>query len=100
MHDFYGDRQYIRSFYSANTDSFKTSLYIGDANHSQFNSDWGLFDLAFPTGLFLSRSDIMEEEEQQQIAKVYLSAYLETALHGRREYAGLFGITAAGGVAP
>ncbi|MFD1775983.1 chlorophyllase/cutinase-like alpha/beta fold protein [Paenibacillus rhizophilus] len=90
VHDFYGDRQYIRSFYSANTDSFKTSLYIGDANHSQFNSDWGLFDLAFPTGLFLSRSEIMEEEEQRQIAKVYLSAYLETTLHGRREYAGLF----------
>ncbi|NGM85096.1 alpha/beta hydrolase [Paenibacillus sp. 7124] len=90
VHDFYGDRQYNRSVYSGHTDAFKTSLYIGDANHSQFNSDWGMYDLAFPTGLFLSRSRIMDGEEQRQIAKVYISAFLEAALHGRKEYAGLF----------
>ncbi|QWU16615.1 Alpha/beta hydrolase family protein [Paenibacillus sophorae] len=90
VHDFYGDRQYIRSFYSAYTDAFKTSLYIGDANHSQFNSDWGLLDLAPPAGLFLSRSGIMKDKEQRQIAKVYISAFLEQALHGSREYTGLF----------
>ncbi|MDT3428165.1 hypothetical protein J2Z22_003756 [Paenibacillus forsythiae] len=90
IHDFYGDRQYIRSFYSSHTDTFKTTLYIGDANHSQFNSDWGLLDLAPPAGLFLNRSHIMNAEEQRQIAKVYISAFLERALHGRREYSGLF----------
>ncbi|AKG37950.1 hypothetical protein VK70_23925 [Paenibacillus durus ATCC 35681] len=90
VHDFYGDRQYIRSYYSAYTDAFKTSLYIGNANHSQFNSDWGLLDLAPPAGLFLNRSNIMKDEEQRLIAKVYISAFLEQALHGSREYTGLF----------
>ncbi|WP_410513234.1 alpha/beta hydrolase [Paenibacillus sp. BR2-3] len=90
VHDFYGDRQYIRSSYSRGSTAFKSSLYIADANHSQFNSDWGLLDQSLPTGLFLSRSGIMNDEEQRQIAKVYVSAFLETTLNGNNVYTGLF----------
>ncbi|WP_019913956.1 alpha/beta hydrolase family protein [Paenibacillus sp. HW567] len=90
VHDFYGDRQYIRSTYTGDTSAFKSSLYIADANHSQFNTDWGLYDQTFPAGLFLSRSDIMDGEEQRQIAKVYVSAFLETTLQKKEEYRDLF----------
>jgi len=90
VHDFYGDRQYIRSSYSKGSSTFKSSLYIADANHSQFNTDWGLRDQSLPTGLFLSRKGIMDEEQQRQIAKVYVSAFLETTLHGDVRYNGLF----------
>lgn len=90
VHDFYGDRQYMRSSYTGNTPGFKSSLYIADANHSQFNTDWGLYDQTLPTGLFLKRSRIMDGEEQRRIAKVYVSAFLETTLHGRSEYRQLF----------
>ncbi|KHL95051.1 hypothetical protein QW71_15045 [Paenibacillus sp. IHB B 3415] len=90
VHDFYGDRQYMRASYTGSTPAFKSSLYIADANHSQFNTDWGLFDQALPTGLFLKRTDIMDGDEQRQIAKVYVSAFLETTLHGKAEYQQLF----------
>lgn len=90
VHDFYGDRQYIRSSYSSGSSAFKSSLYIADANHSQFNTDWGFLDQALPTGLFLSRTHIMDAEEQRRIAKVYVSAFLETTLHEKDDYEGLF----------
>ncbi|WP_342438103.1 alpha/beta hydrolase [Paenibacillus sp. FSL L8-0436] len=90
VHDFYGDRQYIRSSYSRGSSAFKSSLYIADANHSQFNTDWGLLDQSLPAGLFLSRTHIMDGDEQRQIAKVYVAAFLETTLHGEADYRGLF----------
>lgn len=90
VHDFYGDRQYIRSSYSRNSPAFKSSLYIADANHSQFNTGWGHYDQSLPVGLFLSRKHIMDGEAQRQIAKVYVSAFLETTLHGKQEYMDLF----------
>ena len=90
VHDFYGDRQYIRSSYSHGSSAFKSSLYIADANHSQFNSDWGFLDQALPTGMFLSRTHIMDAEEQRRIAKVYVSAFLETTLHDNEDYEDLF----------
>ncbi|WP_238650768.1 chlorophyllase/cutinase-like alpha/beta fold protein [Paenibacillus piscarius] len=90
VHDFYGDRQYMRSSYTGNTAAFKSSLYIAGANHSQFNSDWGLYDQTLPAGLFLNRAQIMDGAEQRQIAMVYVSAFLETTLHGKTEYRPLF----------
>ncbi|UQZ34517.1 alpha/beta hydrolase [Paenibacillus sp. PK3_47] len=90
VHDFYGDRQYIRASYTRGSNAFKSSLYIADANHSQFNTDWGLYDQSLPAGLFLSRAGIMDGEEQRQIAKVYVSAFLETTLHGKIQYQELF----------
>ncbi|ASA25350.1 alpha/beta hydrolase family protein [Paenibacillus donghaensis] len=90
VHDFYGDRQYIRSSYSGGSPAFRSSLYIADANHSQFNSDWGSYDQSLPSGLFLSRSRIMDAGEQRQIAKVYVSAFLEATLQGKNEYSSMF----------
>ncbi|MDU4695006.1 MAG: alpha/beta hydrolase [Paenibacillus sp.] len=80
--DFDGDRQYMRTSYSQGGSRFKASLYIGDANHSQFNSSWGGRDVSYPKGILLSRNGMLSPNEQRSIAKVYLSAFFEETLRG------------------
>ncbi|MGZ7441951.1 alpha/beta hydrolase family protein [Paenibacillus sp. TH7-28] len=80
VNDFDGDRQYIRTTYSRGADKFKASVYIADANHSQFNSSWGASDVSYPKGILLSRSGMLAPDEQREIAKVYISAFLEETL--------------------
>lgn len=90
VNNFYGDRQYSRVSFGPQSDKFKAALYIEDANHSQFNSDWGSMDERPPGGLFLNRKGLLESEDQRQLSKVYISAFLEATLLGEREYAALF----------
>ncbi|MGG6310677.1 alpha/beta hydrolase family protein [Paenibacillus macerans] len=78
--DFDGDRQYMRTSYSPESDRFKASIYIADANHSQFNSSWGGRDVSYPKGILLSRDGMLSPAEQRTIAKVYISAFLEESL--------------------
>jgi len=66
-------------------------LYIYGANHGQFNTSWGRADLSVKIyAPFLNLAQLMRPEAQQQAAKVYLSAFLEAALHQEREYLPLF----------
>lgn len=88
--DFDGDRQYARTGFTKGEPAFKSSLYIADANHSQFNSDWGGRDASFPKGILLSRSGMLSPKDQRQIAKVYISAFMETTLHRQEQYIPLF----------
>ncbi len=88
--NFYGDRQYIRTTFSGTSEAFKASLYIEDANHSQFNTEWGESDNAWPAGLFISPKELLEPDEQRQVAKAYVSAFLEAVLHDDEEYDLLF----------
>ncbi|MBW7476142.1 alpha/beta hydrolase [Paenibacillus oenotherae] len=90
VNNFYGERQYLRTSFTSSSDKFKATLYIGEANHSQFNTEWGSMDDSLPGGLLLNREGMLEPEEQRQVAKVYISAFLETALHGKKEYTALF----------
>ncbi|MCQ6560787.1 poly(ethylene terephthalate) hydrolase family protein [Paenibacillus mendelii] len=89
VNNFYGDRQYGRSSFQTNSERFKTTLYIGEANHSRFNTSWGTMDDSLPGGLLLNRK-MMDASEQREAAKVYISAFLETALHGNHAYEELF----------
>lgn len=86
---FDGERQYMRASYSAGSAAFKASLYIEGANHGQFNTTWGALDDSLPAGLFLNKPKL-SGEEQRQIAKAYVSAFLEDVLHGQTEYEPLF----------
>lgn len=88
--DFDGERQYARTAFTANSTDFKSSLYIADANHSQFNSGWGGHDISYPKGILLSRKGMLSAEEQRTIAKVYVSAFLEATLHHQKQYLPLF----------
>ena len=48
---FNGERQYIRTTIAPGSAEFKTSLYIGEANHSRFNTSWGTMDDSLPGGI-------------------------------------------------
>ena len=90
VNSFAGDRQYARSSFNTGSERFKASLYIGEANHSQFNTAWGSMDSSLPRGLFLNQRDTMKPVFQREVAKVYVAAFLETALHGDDQYVQLF----------
>jgi len=87
---FYGDRQYGRVAFPGDDSAFKASLYIEDANHSQFNTTWGRSDNAMPAGLFIRPKHLLPAEEQRRIAQIYVSAFAETVFHRSREYDALF----------
>ncbi|WP_201003708.1 alpha/beta hydrolase family protein [Paenibacillus glycanilyticus] len=86
VNDFYGDRQYIRTSFSPGSGYRKASVYLSEANHSRFNTEWGTMDERPPGGLFLSQRGMMEPLEQQLAAQVYVSAFLETTLRHQAEY--------------
>jgi hypothetical protein len=86
-----GFRQYQRiHFNNSNSDKFKAGLYIYNANHSRFNSVWGLRDFSLPKGLFLNQQPLLSPESQRQIASLYISAFLESTLKGVEEYIPIF----------
>ena len=91
MRSFDGIRQYNRLRFEGEGDWFKAAVYFDQANHGQFNTTWGRSDLgAFPDEGLLNLAPILPEEEQEQIARVLISAFLEATLNDRREYRPLF----------
>src|SRR5699024_11856739 len=75
--DVRGERQYDRTNFRPYSDYFKASLFIANANHVHFNSDWGSRDLSLPRGIFLDKSSLIDVSDQQEIAKVYFTAFFE-----------------------
>lgn len=69
---------------------FKSALWIAEANHGQFNTVWGRSDRGGFGGNVLNTTPIMPAEEQQQVAKVYITAFLEASLNGQDSYRALF----------
>lgn len=90
VHNYHGDRQFSRTSIEADSDQFKAGVYVAEANHSQFNQDWGRMDQKLPGGLFLSRKQIMDAAEQREVAKVYISAFIESTLGGKDQFIPLF----------
>jgi hypothetical protein len=87
---FMGSRQWDHVRFTGNGSFFKSELYIYRANHGQFNTVWGRTDAGAPQSWFLNLRPLLKGEDQRQIAKVYLSAFLEATLHNLREYVPLF----------
>ena len=87
---FLGSKQWDRVRYPSGGDWFKSELYIYRANHGQFNTIWGRSDFGYPLGWFLNLKPLMPPEDQRRIARIYISAFLEATLHGRREYLPMF----------
>ena len=85
-----GNRQYQRSRYTGNDYKFKSLVYIYEANHSQFNTRWGRRDMRLPLGKLLNIKPIMNGEDQREIAKIYISAFLDTSIKGKVDYIPLF----------
>ncbi len=87
---FSGDKQYKRIAFSGEDYYFKTSIYIHRANHGQFNTTWGDSDSGPPYGNFLNRKELIPGEDQRQVGKVYIGAFLDLTLKGKDEYLPLF----------
>jgi hypothetical protein len=87
---FLGARQYERVKFTDKNYWFKASLYTYRSNHGQFNTVWGDNDWGKPMGIILNRKALLDGEEQRTISRVYISAFLETTLHGNRSYLPLF----------
>jgi hypothetical protein len=87
---FMGSSQYSRASFSGNVKAFKASLYVSGANHGQFNTVWGRYDIGQPFKLLLDTRQMIAPEAQRQIAKVYLSAFMHLTLNGEERYRPLF----------
>ncbi len=90
VNSFRGERQYERVRFPSGSRKFKASLYLAEANHSYFNTDWGKWDISIPGGLFLNHRDTMDFNQQREITKIYVSAFLETTLLDSTRYEKLF----------
>ncbi|WP_353895513.1 alpha/beta hydrolase family protein [Glycomyces tritici] len=78
---FGGLDQYERVSFTGEGDYLKAVLYAGGANHGQFNSRWGRYDVG--NGIpkhFLDTEALIAPEDQQRIAQVYASSFLRTTL--------------------
>ena len=86
MSVFLGDRQYNRVSFSGKGYFFKSAIFIYRANHGQFNTSWGRTDYGVPLSWLMNLKPIMNHEEQEKAAKLYISSFLEVVLHGKKEY--------------
>lgn len=86
---FMGNTQYENVIFTEGEDYIKSSLYISGANHGQFNSLWGTYDMSAPMDRYLNVANFMEEEEQQQILKIFTKVFLDKVLKGDNRYESL-----------
>ncbi len=86
VESFLGSRVLERVKFKGDGDWFKASLYVHRANHGQFNQVWGRSDVGWPLGALLDTRPMLPTADQERIARVFISAYLEATLHDRREY--------------
>ncbi|NES23010.1 MAG: MFS transporter [Symploca sp. SIO3E6] len=90
VESFMGLSVYERLSFSRDKFHFKSSLYVHGANHSNFNTSWGQCDIAAFLCWSLDTDSLMDAEEQRQIAKVYLSAFVETVMWEEKGYLPIF----------
>ena len=76
-----GEKQYNNvTFTDTEEHHFKSSVYILGANHGQFNSLWGRYDMAGATNGYLSTNHFLDEADQKLIAKAYIRSFLDATI--------------------
>ncbi|MEC0311110.1 bacitracin amidohydrolase BahA [Paenibacillus lautus] len=83
-------KQYHRIRYTKGTNYMKSLVYIYGANHGQFNGGWGRGDLAGLGNQLFNLRQIMPRDEQETIAKVFISSFLDATLKDQRQYREVF----------
>ncbi len=78
---FMGMEQYEDISFSGKKDCIKTSLYVAGLNHGQFNSLWGKYDFIEPMNRLLNVENFLSQQEQQQIAKIFIKTFLDTTIN-------------------
>ncbi len=91
-----GAGQFEKVTFSGNEYHFKSALYVMAANHGQWNTVWGRYDGGKPYARGMNVHPLMSGEDQRQIGKVYIGAFLEAALRGELGYLPLFADARAG----
>ncbi len=86
---FLGNTQYENISFTEDNDYIKSSLYIAGANHGQFNSLWGTYDMSAPLDRYLNVGNFISEEEQQEILKIYTKVFLDKVLKSEDTYESL-----------
>ncbi|WP_062551929.1 alpha/beta hydrolase family protein [Peptoniphilus phoceensis] len=76
---FEGMLMYDNVIFSGVKDNFKTALYLGYANHGNFNKLWGDFDCDPGEGLFLNRKELLDADKQREILSAYTLNFLENS---------------------
>ena len=87
---FNGLRQYQRLRFTDDKPWFKSAVYVYRANHGQWNTVWGNGDRGKRSGRTLALSALLDPEAQRDFAKIYVSAFLDATLRGKREYLPMF----------
>ena len=87
---FSGLRQYNRLQFLDGKPWFKSTISIYGANHGQFNRAWGRRDMLGPARQLFNLSALLPAQQQEQAAKVFISAFMEAALHNQSGYRALF----------
>ena len=87
---YHGMRQYHRIALGRDEYRFKAGIYVHGANHGQFNSTWGREDMSPPGSWLLNLAPIIPAEQQRDIAKVYISAFLDATLKRDARFMPLF----------
>ena len=87
---FSGLRQYQRIRFTDGKPWFKAAVYMYRANHGQWNTVWGNKDNGPRSGRWLALNALISPEEQRQFSKLYIGAFLEATLRGRKEYLPMF----------
>ncbi|WP_098744265.1 bacitracin amidohydrolase BahA [Paenibacillus sp. EZ-K15] len=85
-----GAKQYHRIRYTKGTNYMKSLVYIYGANHGQFNGGWGRGDMAGLGNQLFNLRQIMPRDEQETIAKVLISSFLDATLKDQRQYREVF----------
>lgn len=83
-------KQYHRIRYTEGKDYMKSMIYVYGANHGQFNGGWNRGDGAGLANRLFNLRQIMPREEQETIAKVFISGFLDATLKDQRQYREMF----------
>lgn len=90
VNSFMGSQQYERVKFKDSLYHFKSGIYVYGANHGQFNTSWGNNDTGNPFLGLLNLKQLISAEDQLEIAKVYISSFLDITLKNKNEYLPLF----------
>ncbi|MDR1055513.1 MAG: alpha/beta hydrolase [Prevotellaceae bacterium] len=83
---FTGNRTYNRMKFTDGDYHFKSAIFIYRANHAYFNTSWDKDFKKFPGSWFINMNSIMNGDDQRQVAKSYIAAFLDITLKGKKEY--------------
>jgi dienelactone hydrolase len=90
MQSFHGERVFERVRFTDGAEHFKAGLYVHRANHGQFNTTWGRGNSGGLGNRFLNLRPLLPKEDQERVARVFLSAFVEAAVRGEAGYRALF----------